>query len=158
VRNPRPLQIKPVTVSDAAVKIELVNSNEFARVHVFATRYEPAYAVCDHLGRIQDREPLRAVLDDYQSFYAAGRKLGDEYRYIIDRRYAQKYPGNMLERPSLLLNPWAIRGTETGQQVAAQGEAFGAEPPASAAALAVPPSAETAATDARFSHAGWHRR
>ena len=43
--------------------------------------------------------------------------IGDEYRYILDRKYAKKFPGNMLERPSLLLNPWAVRSTETGDQV-----------------------------------------
>ena len=60
-----------------------------------------------------------------ESQYIAGRNIGDEYRYIIDRKFARKYPGNMLERPSLLLNPWAIRSTETGQQEAQAGEAFG---------------------------------
>ena len=34
--------------------------------------------------------------------------------------------GNMLDRPQLLLNPWAVRSTETGEQVAAGGESFGA--------------------------------
>ncbi len=59
-----------------------------------------------------------------QSLYVSGRKLGDEYRYIIDRKYAAKHPGNMLERPSLLLSPWAVRTTETGTQQAATGEVF----------------------------------
>ena len=53
-----------------------------------------------------------------------GRSIGDEYQYIIDRRYATKFPGNMLRRPSLLLNPWAIRKTETSQQTAATGDDF----------------------------------
>ena len=121
LRNQKPLQIKSIAWSDAALSIALVNANEFARVHVFATRYEPAYGVYDYLGRIRDREPWGTVLGGEESYYAAGRKLGDEYRYIIDRKYAAKFPGNMLERPSLLLNPWAIRGTETGQQVGARG-------------------------------------
>ena len=56
--------------------------------------------------------------------YSGGRNLGDEYRYVLDRKYAERLPGNMLQRPSLLLNPWAIRDTETGQQVAAEGTAF----------------------------------
>ena len=51
-----------------------------------------------------------------RSLYLAGRNIGDEYRYILDRKFAQKYPGTMLERPSLLLNPWDIRSTESGEQ------------------------------------------
>ena len=59
LRNPKPLQIKSVAVGDTALSIALVNASEFARVHVFATRYEPAYRVYDYLGRIRDREPWR---------------------------------------------------------------------------------------------------
>ncbi|MHB8861931.1 MAG: hypothetical protein ACYC6N_05975 [Pirellulaceae bacterium] len=140
LRSPKPLHIKPLAVSDDALRIELLNADEFSRVHVFATRYEPAYGVCDYLGRIQDREPWQTLLGGFESYYTAGRTLGDEYRYIIDRKYAAKFPGNMLTRPSLLLNPWAIRSTETGQQPAATGEAFGPVP-----ADAAPPSQEAAA-------------
>ena len=147
LRNQQPLQIKRIAVSDAALRIELANAGEFSRVHVFATRYEPAYGVYDYLGRIQDREPWRTVLGGYESYYAAGRKLGDEYRYIIDRKYAAKFPGNMLNRPSLLLNPWAIRGTETGQQLAQEGEAFGAEAPSSVAAPEAARPGEAAAAE-----------
>ena len=34
--------------------------------------------------------------------------LGDEERYIIERRYAKHFPGVMLPRPSLLMNPWEL--------------------------------------------------
>src|SRR5690606_3471870 len=43
--------------------------------------------------------------------YLSGRQIGDEYRYILDRRYATRYPGNLLDRPGLLLNPWELRST-----------------------------------------------
>ena len=43
-----------------------------------------------------------------ESSYHSGRELGDEYRYVLERRFATKFPGNMLRRPSLLLNPWAL--------------------------------------------------
>src|SRR5205807_2773528 len=33
-------------------------------------------------------------------------------------------PGNMLARPELLLNPWAVRSTETGEQQAQGGDEF----------------------------------
>ena len=58
------------------------------------------------------------------SVYLTGRNIGDEYRYVLDRRNQKKYPGNMLERPMLLLNPWAVRTTETGEQLAKGGEDF----------------------------------
>ncbi len=34
-----------------------------------------------------------------ESVYLTGRNIGDEYRYVLDRRGQRKYPGNMLDRP-----------------------------------------------------------
>jgi hypothetical protein len=82
---------------------------------VFATRYYPAYAAYGYLSRVRDAEPSWLEPRKLGALYIAGRNIGDEYRYILDRKYAKKYPGSMLERPSLLLNPWAVRGTETGE-------------------------------------------
>src|SRR5262249_37660452 len=78
------------------------------------------------LSRVRAAEPYLFQHFPAQSVYLTGRNIGDEYRYIIDRKYARKFPGNMLERPSLLLNPWAVRVTETGVQMAAGGDEFGA--------------------------------
>ncbi len=47
-----------------------------------------------------------------ESIYVAGRDIGDEYRYVLDRKYAEKFPGSMLGRPSLLLAPWSVSQTE----------------------------------------------
>ena len=124
VRGERPLQIASVETADDAVTIRLQNPSKFARVHVFATRYYPAYAVYGYFSHVRDAEPSWLEPRKLEALYIAGRNIGDEYRYILDRKYAKKYPGNMLERPSLLLNPWAVRSTETGEQVAAAGEEF----------------------------------
>src|SRR5207302_6831873 len=87
-------------------------------------------------------EPGRGIFGDFGSFvrfgassgaparlpnlYAAGREIGDEYRYILDRRYQKLFPGNMLTRPGLLLNPWDKRSTEVEQLAQAAGEMAGA--------------------------------
>ena len=130
-----PLQIADISVGDDKVMIKLTNSTKYARVHLFGTRYVPEYAAYAHLSRVRTAEPYVFQQTAAGSVYLTGRNIGDEYRYIIDRKYATKFPGNMLERPSLLLNPWAVRSTETGEQVAAGGDAFrgGAPAPASAA-------------------------
>ena len=127
VRGEHPLQIAAVETADDAVTIRLQNSTKFARVHVFATRYDPAYAAFGYLSHVRDAEPSWLEPRKLEALYIAGRNIGDEYRYILDRKYAKKFAGNMLERPSLLLNPWAVRSTETGEQQAAQGQAFGAK-------------------------------
>ena len=127
VRGGSPLQISRIEAAADTVTVRLSNASQFARVHVFATRYCPAYAPYGNLAKVGDAEPAWRELEKLDSLYAAGRNLGDEYRYIIDRKYAKKFPGNMLDRPSLLLNPWAVRGTETAKQEAAAGEDFAPE-------------------------------
>ncbi len=124
IRNPKPLQLQTVTVGEKTVKIQLENATGRARVHVFATRFQPAYPAYGVLSAIRPLEPGMLITPKGESQYVAGRSIGDEYRYIIDRKFARKYPGNMLERPQLLLNPWAIRNTETIQQQAQAGEQF----------------------------------
>ena len=123
LRNTRPLQLLPVEVTDKTVKLTLQNATPVARVHVFATRFQPAYSAYASLARGVP-QPSHFTTPRVESQYIGGRDIGDEYRYIIDRKFAKKYPGNMLERPGLLLNPWAIRSTEAGQQVAQGGEDF----------------------------------
>jgi len=124
VRDASPLQIASVKAGKEQLKIQLTNGGEFARVHVIATRYQPAFDAFEALSRVRDAESYHFVSSKAVSAYVIGRDIGDEYRYIIDRKYARKFPGNMLERPSLLLNPWAIRNTETAQQAPQSGDAF----------------------------------
>ncbi len=124
VRGDRPLQIAAVDADDEAITVRLQHASGFTRLHVFATRFQPAYSAFDHLRSIGDCEPYEVLPVGAESVYLAGRNIGDEYRYIIDRKYATKFPGNMLKRPSLLLNPWAIRKTDAGKQDAEKGEAL----------------------------------
>ena len=124
LRGQKPLQIAAVDAVDEQLRIELVNATKFARVHVWATRYLPAFSAFDKLSRIADPEPMRVTRPQATSQFISGRNIGDEYQYIINRKYATKYPGNMLERPSALLNPFATRSTQTGHQTPADADAL----------------------------------
>jgi hypothetical protein len=127
VRNDRPLQIAAVEAGEQTVTVRVQHANPHTRVHVVATHYWPAFPVFDHLARVRDAESAWAAPKKLDALYVQGRQIGDEYRYIIDRRYAATFPGNMLQRPSLLLNPWPIRTTDTGTQEAKAGEDFAPE-------------------------------
>ncbi|NIP96971.1 MAG: hypothetical protein GWO24_27475, partial [Akkermansiaceae bacterium] len=52
--------------------------------------------------------------------------------YILERRYARKLPGNMLERPEILLNPWAVRDTEAEKEKLQRGEDYARKRPGEA--------------------------
>ena len=126
LQRPRlaPLQIVSAAATPDALEIRLANATPFARVHVFAARYRPA---CDLFGQLGDagapgllQQPWRPA----RTFYESGRDIGDEYRYVIDRRAAPTFAGNLLDRPGLLLNPWAVRSTEAERERLEEGAEY----------------------------------
>src|SRR5262249_48344873 len=120
----KPVHIQSVTSEGESVVIRLRDASKFARVHVFGTRYQPAFQAFGNLATIRDSELGGIIPGQAASVYLTVRNIGDEYRYVLDRRGQRKFPGNMLERPMLLLNPWAVRTTETGEQMAQGGDMF----------------------------------
>ncbi|MDM8525676.1 hypothetical protein QUF80_20080 [Desulfococcaceae bacterium HSG8] len=124
VKNEYPLQITDTEVGETSVKVRLGNASEFTRVHVLGTRFMPSFHIFSSLVYTGLPEPYQTRLTRAESQYVAGRNIGDEYRYILDRKYAEKFPGNMLNRPELLLNPWSIRKTETATDEAKPDEVF----------------------------------
>jgi hypothetical protein len=125
--NTNPLQIISAAADADKLTIKLANAGKNARVHVFATRFVPETSPDADMNAGTTPTVYMRTLTPQESAYESGRTIGDEYRYIIDRKYATKYPGVMLDRPGLLLNPWAIRNTDTAVQEAALGTAYGAK-------------------------------
>jgi hypothetical protein len=152
VLAPDPLRVADMTVDAQQIHIRVADADARTRVHVFATRFlaSDAHAALD---RLRLPMPELAPVGLSRCHYLSGRDIGDEYRYILERRRAAVFAGNMLERPSLLLNPWALRTTSTGTQDAKGGgsyDSYAAEEHArmSAPAPARPPaSVEVAPTN-----------
>lgn len=119
-----PLHIQSISNNQEEVKIKLGGTNSSTRVHVFASRYLPQFDAFDQFQQVRDTEPFLIRPGIRRSTYMAGRKIGDEYQYILDRRYARKFAGNMLDRPSLLLNPFSIDTTQNLQNVLNEGSSF----------------------------------
>jgi len=46
-----------------------------------------------------------------RSVYMSSKTLGDEYRYVLDRKKQTVYVGNTLDKPQLLLKRSQIRET-----------------------------------------------
>ncbi|QTA80960.1 Uncharacterized protein dnl_32770 [Desulfonema limicola] len=118
------LNISKIDPDKDFINIELDNASEYTRVHVIAAHFMPDFKVFQNLVQPQLPEASEIRLSTPRSRYLAGRRIGDEYRYILDRKYADKFPGNMLNRPELLLNPWSIRKTQTAIDTAKSGEAM----------------------------------
>ncbi len=106
------------------LKITLTDAGKRTRVHVLGSTFVPALVDTPAIGSL--RPVARRGDRGHAVHYVSGRELGDEYRYILDRRSAKRFPGLLLERPPLLLNPWARRTTTTNTATARAGGAFGA--------------------------------
>lgn len=125
LRQQNPLRISDVVVDNDELHVEIGNPNESTRVHVIATHFMPSFDAYRAFGTVTDVEPQQITNPFRPSIYIEGRDIGDEYRYILDRKYAEKFPGNMLTRPSMLLNPWAVRETQNNQEELQRGSEFG---------------------------------
>ncbi|HEY2341995.1 MAG TPA: hypothetical protein VGH90_03145, partial [Chthoniobacteraceae bacterium] len=121
--NPPPLHIQAVDLQPDALIVHVANANRFTRVHVAATRFVPDENVFAQMGGLVVIDPQTATAAREPNVFVSERLVGDEYRYILERRYAAKFPGNMLARPGLLLDPWEVRSTEAAAQSVKAGEA-----------------------------------
>lgn len=118
------VQIESVEFDGDDVLIRLANVSDTTRVHVLGTRYVPEFDPFRDLA-VFDAEPLsQRTPRQALSAYIEGRNIGDEYRYILERRHETRFPGNMNERPGMLLNPFVLQTTETGRLNAARGGEF----------------------------------
>lgn len=110
----RSLRIVSMEAFADTLSIRLSEWDPFTRIHVVATRFDPVGGLWTDLGEFSPPGLGLATPDWLPNLYTSGRRIGDEYRYILERRYAAKYPGNLLQRPGLILNPWELRTTESG--------------------------------------------
>ena len=120
--NPKQPFATTAAIKKDKLSIEIADASETTRVHIFPVRYLNAFDPFDDFDSIRHPEPWTLSPAIRKSAYMAGRKIGEEYQYILNRRYAPRFPGNMLQRPSLLMNPWAVQTTENSSQAAASGE------------------------------------
>ncbi|MCB9883931.1 MAG: hypothetical protein H6838_00485 [Planctomycetes bacterium] len=120
-----PLTLTSSEIAGEELQLRLANATAATRVHVIATRAMPAFDLFADL-RGNGQQPLQvATREIADSSYEAGRKLGDEYRYVLERRFATKFPGNMLTRPSLLVNPWRLTDDSWNDAIGLGGGAGG---------------------------------
>ena len=121
--------LEPISLVSAQAEgenlvVKLGAANEHTRVHVLADRFFPEFDAHVALASFPRLVPERVRRGVWQNSYVSGRQLGEEHRYIIDRRQSQAFPGNLLTRPGLLLNPWDLRDSETDTQEAKAGSEY----------------------------------
>jgi hypothetical protein len=124
VETPRPLPAITRIDNADGLRIQLRGASAKTRVHVLATRFVSSL-LGDGMLIGPARSPNRRFERTRPVLYISGRELGDEYRYVLERRSQKRHPGLLLDKPSLLLNPWSRRTTTTDVADARRGGAFG---------------------------------
>ncbi|MBM4061598.1 MAG: hypothetical protein FJ265_10965, partial [Planctomycetes bacterium] len=92
---PKPLALLGLETASGELVVRLANHTKGTRVHVAAARFDPAFDAFAHLATGVAPPASAFDAERAESSYHAGRKLGDEYRYVLERRYAAKFAGNM---------------------------------------------------------------
>jgi hypothetical protein len=106
-----PLQVQPLAIDGDELVVRVANATPDTRVHVAAARYVHDGELFAALAAPAPQPALAEYGRTPDSQFESGRQLGDELRYVMERRFQTKYPGNLLARPGLLLNPWTTQFT-----------------------------------------------
>ena len=92
-----------------------------ARAHVFAFTFlqNDIYSDFSNIERVgKDWTTLDVFpFAKWENIFLSNRKLGDEFRYVFDRKFLKRFMGNTLDRPQLLLNRHKVRETQFDQEV-----------------------------------------
>jgi hypothetical protein len=116
-----PLSISSIESKGEKLHIRLANAHSSARLHIFATAYVPTFDAHQLLALDPVPTPSSMTLAIPRTLYVQERDIGEEYRYVLERQGAEKFPGNLLPRPGLILNPWSVRSTDTEKKEAEEG-------------------------------------
>lgn len=102
----KPLQITEVKGSrEDGYSIQIQGGNDLTRVHILSSHLVPRFSSYSFLA---SPEIPPSVIDThaYPALYGVMAAVSDEFKYIGARKHANKYSGNLLERPSLLNKRW----------------------------------------------------
>ncbi len=106
-----PLTIRRVRSTDDGLTVDLAGVSATTQVAVLGSRYQGHDDPAEELALRHVSGRSSRTLVTPKTTYDSGRAIGEEYRYILSRRAQEIYPGNMLARASLLLNPWVLSET-----------------------------------------------
>ncbi|MGA0369229.1 MAG: hypothetical protein ACO3N7_07235 [Kiritimatiellia bacterium] len=122
MNDPQLPSIARITKTPEGLRLKLRNLKQGSRVALRAYRY----AMEDGIWPEGPGYPLPLSREVYppHTQYISGRKLGDEYRYVLERRFREIFAGTLLERPGLILNPWMLRETEAELETLKQDQAY----------------------------------
>jgi hypothetical protein len=128
-KHPNCLHIENYTYDQPAgtFKLQLAHYSPNVKIYAVAKHFydnEAAQHNIKYFNTMAFPSQITYTLPKQVNLYLYGRKLHEEYNYVIERKTAKKYIGNSLEKPTLILKRMFIRDTQTGEQKAKEGTEF----------------------------------
>lgn len=109
------------------IRLRVSGHKSAPRVHFYAFQFLPnnVFEVYRALQRDQNAASLSVFkFHKWSNFFLSNRKLGDEFRYVFDRKYLPRFMGNTLDRPMMLLKRAFVRDTSFNEEVVHAGQQF----------------------------------
>lgn len=91
-----------------SLEVQLYNWSTETRLCLIASKFTPARTAFPNLAVLEAEDPWHMKKTELTSTsFKAGRVLGDEYQYVLNRKtQSAHWAGNLLTKPSVLLTPW----------------------------------------------------
>jgi hypothetical protein len=99
--------IAAATLEAGSVVVRVEGASPGTRVSLLGGRYLHSWDAGEALQPFAPPLPYPQKPGFTGNSYLEDRRLGDEMRYILDRRAAKTFPGSLLPRPGLLVNRWS---------------------------------------------------
>lgn len=99
--------IAAATLEAGSVVVRVEGASPGTRVSLLGGRYLHSWDAGEALQPFAPPQPDLLEPGFTGNGYLEDRRLGDEMRYILDRRAAKTFPGSLLPRPGLLVNRWS---------------------------------------------------
>jgi hypothetical protein len=110
-----PIQISKLNIEDGKINIKVTSHATKPRVNVFLYQFlhfESSTVLNKHKSLYQASQNTHNF-QNWKNFYLSNRLLNEEIQYVFDRKYFERFIGNSLERPMLLMKRQYIRDTTT---------------------------------------------
>lgn len=110
------------------LKFKVKGFKSSPRVHVYGVTFLPN-SILSHFQEHVRLTEQNSSLDIFEfakwkNAYLSNRELGDEFRYVFERRFLERYIGNTLDRPQLVLKRAKIRDTQFDQESISTGNNY----------------------------------
>ena len=133
--NKTPISIEKLEIIEnkedptkSSIKLKIYNNSFSSRINLnlyqFLSNYSH-YAFRDIRNSVlKDEESIVHKFKKWENDYIVNKELNDEIQYVFDRKQLDRYMGNTLEKPSLVMKRQFVRDTTVEIQEVKQGTEF----------------------------------